>query len=120
MVLHIQSQTVAIRVRRRVVAIDDDQKKDLIAAGEQILGALTEVVTAARRSLAEGGIGSATGLANPSNLMVGDARPERFLHSLNMEQREHLRRLLLEPFVARIEVDWSDGRPVQTFYFARR
>ena len=102
------------------MAIDDDQKKDLIAAGEQILGALTEVVTAARRSLAEGGIGSATGLANPSNLMVGDARPERFLHSLNMEQREHLRRLLLEPFVARIEVDWSDGRPVQTFYFARR
>jgi hypothetical protein len=53
-------------------------------------------------------------------MMVGDAKPERFLHSLNTEQRDHLRRLLLEPFVARVEVDWEDGRAVQTLYFARR
>src|SRR5689334_6680803 len=102
------------------VPADDDQKQSLIAAAEHILSALSEVVTAAQRSLAGGEIGSRTGLANPSNTMVGDAKPERFLYNLNAEHRDHLRRLLLEPFVARVEVEWEDGRTVQTLYFARR
>jgi hypothetical protein len=102
------------------VAIGDDQNQILIGAAEHILDALGEVASAARWSLAGGEIGSRTGLANPSNMMVGDAMPEKFLHNLKVEQRDHLRRLLLEPFVARVDVDWEDGRPVQTLYFARR
>jgi UvrD-like helicase C-terminal domain len=102
------------------VAIDDDQKQILIGAAEHILDALGEVASAAQGSLAGGGIGSRTGLAKPSNMMVGDVKPERFLHNLNVDLGDHLRRLLLEPFVARVDVDWEDGRPVQTLYFARR
>lgn len=99
---------------------DDNQKQTLIATAEGILGALSEVCAAAQTSLASGEIGSRSTLAAPSNMMVGDARQERFLQTLNTEQRDHLRRLLQEPFVARVEVDWQDGRPVETLYFARR
>jgi UvrD-like helicase C-terminal domain len=54
--------------------------------------------------------------------MVGESKPERFQRTRNNEEREHLRRLLLEPFVARVEVDWQTGgaRSVETFYFPRR
>lgn len=103
------------------MASDEHQKQDWTETAERILRALSEVVEAAQHMLAEGsGSFSPTFLANPSNMMVGDAKPERFMHGRNMEQRENLRRLLFEPFVARIEVDWGNGTPVQTFYFARR
>ena len=100
---------------------DDRKKQDWIETAERILAALSEVVLAAQQALAGRSESfPATFLANPSNMMVGDAKPERFMHAQNMEQRDSLRRLLLEPFVARVEVEWGDGKPVQTYYFARR
>lgn len=47
-----------------------------------------------------------------SNMMVGDTNPEKTIHAKNSEERAALRRLLDEPLVARVDVDWSpEGRP---------
>jgi hypothetical protein len=102
---------------------DDDARKVLSDVGEEILTALTAVVRAAHQALshAPGGM-SRTALVNPSNTMVGDCAPEKFSRAKYTEDRQNLRRLLLEPFVARVEVDWgpSARRSVQTLYFPRR
>ena len=53
--------------------------------------------------------------------MVGEAKPERQIVARYAEERADLARLLLDPFVARVEVDWLEGGPEQTtYYFARR
>src|SRR5262249_41099112 len=60
-------------------------------------------------------------LAVPSNRMVAEAKPERHMLARNAEERAHLARLLLDPFVARVEVEWlKSGPPQTTYYFARR
>lgn len=100
-----------------------DPKQSLGEVGEQIFAALEGVVEAAQNALAEGPQGvSRDSLVRPSNLMVGDAKPEKTIHAKNSEQRAALRRLLDEPLVARVDVDWSlEGGPsVQTIYFPRR
>ena len=90
--------------------------------GEKILAALSAIAQAARRTLTDRSAGiSGAALINRSNMMVGVGKPEKFIHALNAELRDHLRRLQFEPFIARIEVDWEDdSRPSQTFYLARR
>lgn len=101
--------------------LEDQKKQRWIDTAERILLALSEVARAAQETLAKGAGGfSSSSLANPSNMMVADAKPERFMHARTMEQRDSLRRLLLEPFVARVEVDWEGGTAVQTYYLARR
>jgi hypothetical protein len=74
---------------------------------------------AAQRALAYAPSGTTVTLAIPSNMMVGEAKAERFDHARNSEVREQLRRLLIEPFVARVEVEWeSEGeRSLETIYF---
>src|SRR5262249_7960377 len=89
----------------------------------QILAALENIFRSAQRALEEGPSGiSRESLVRPSNMMVGDANPERTIHAKHVEQRAALRRLLDEPLVARVDVDWSpEGRSlVQTIYFPRR
>jgi hypothetical protein len=101
----------------------DDQKQILNHVGEKILTAMDEVAQAAQRALSEAPSRiSTSALIHPSNLMVGEAEPERRMQATNAEERASLRRLLDEPFVACVEVDWGlEGRPsVQTFYFPRR
>jgi UvrD-like helicase C-terminal domain len=101
----------------------DDPRPVLNEVGEQILAALENVSQSAQRALAEGPSGiSRDSLVRPSNMMVGDANPERAIHAKNAEERTALRRLLDEPLVARVDVDWSpEGRSlVQTIYFPRR
>jgi hypothetical protein len=101
----------------------DDQKQCLSDVGEEILAALSVVVQAAQQALSGGSSGiSAAALLRPSNLMVGEAHAERFIVAQNAEQRASLRRVLSDPFVARVEVDWGTGgkQSVQTIYFARR
>jgi hypothetical protein len=90
--------------------------------GEEILTALQAVFLTAQRALAYAPSGSTVNLAIPSNMMVGEAKAERFDHARKSEVREQLRRLLIEPFVARVEVEWeSEGeRSLETIYFPRR
>jgi hypothetical protein len=102
---------------------DDNPKPILNEVGEQILAALESIFQSAQRALAEGPSGiSRDSLVRPSNMMVGDAKPERAIHARNAEERIALRRLLDEPLVARVDVDWSpEGRSlIQTIYFPRR
>jgi UvrD-like helicase C-terminal domain len=97
----------------------EDQERILNEVGEEILVALTAVAQAAQRSLSEAyDRVSTNSLANPSNLMVGRGNAERYIDAVNSAARENLLRLLHEPFVARVEVDWG-GDGVQTYYFSR-
>ncbi len=104
-------------------SLGSDQSRDraLNQVGEEILTALGTVAEAARSTLAGGSGISTSALVNPSNLMVGESKPERLMFAQNSELRAQLRLLLTEPFVARVEVDWaSEGGRVETFYFPRR
>ena len=107
---------------RRPSKSDDDPKPILNEVGEQILAAVESVARSAQSALAEGPSGvSRDSLIRPSNMMVGDANPEKTIHAKNAEERAALRRLLDEPLVARVDVDWSkEGGSVQTIYFPRR
>ena len=96
-----------------------DKNETISTVAEQILAALDAVFKTARSSL-EAPSGSIS-LVHPSNPMVGEMKPERFKFAQDLEVRAQLRRLLIEPFVARVEVEWvSDRGLVQTYYFPRR
>jgi hypothetical protein len=98
----------------------EDQERILNDVGEEILVALTTVAQAAQRALSEASVRISTNaLVNPSNLMVGPGSAERNINAINSAARENLLRLLREPFVARLEVDWGGGQSVQTYYFSR-
>lgn len=100
----------------------EDQERTLNDVGEEILVGLTSVAQAAQQALSERPAGiCANALANPSNLMVGQGKAERYIDAINSTARENLRRLLREPFVARVEVDWGgEGeQSAQTYYFSR-
>jgi len=104
-------------------SLGSDQSRDraLNQVGEEILTALGTVAEAARSTLAAGSGISTSALVNPSNLMVGESKPERLMFAQNSELRAQLRLLLTEPFVARVEVDWAfEGGRVEPFYFPRR
>jgi hypothetical protein len=103
------------------VTSSDKKKETVIEVGDELLVALGAVAGAARRALSDGSSGiSTSALINPSNMMVGVGAPERHAHALNSAQRDALRRLLIEPFIGRIEVEWkNENRPPQTFYLAR-
>lgn len=99
-----------------------DQERTVDQVGEEILAALAMVAQAAQRALSEARAGVSPGaLVNRSNMMVGAGRAERFIESLNESARENLLRLLREPFMARVDVDWGEGasESVQTYYFSR-
>jgi UvrD-like helicase C-terminal domain len=82
------------------------------------MGAISD---AARQEISSRSGGSPqAALATPSKLMVGDAKPERFLRAMDAEARAELARLLVDPFVARVEVEWLASGARQTYYFARR
>ena len=86
------------------------KEQTLNSVGEEILSALTTIAQAAQRALSVARTGiSSTALANPSNAMVGEDKAEKQIYAMNSAQRENLRRLLREPFVARVEVDWGCG-----------
>lgn len=100
----------------------EDQEQTLNDVGEEILAALSNVAQAAIRALSDARAGISTNaLANPSNLMVSEGKAERNIVAINSAVRENLERLLREPFVARVEVDWVRGgeHSVQTYYFSR-
>jgi hypothetical protein len=108
---------------RRPSKADDDPKPILNEVGEKILAALESIARSAQSALAEGPSGvSRDSLIRPSNMMVGDANPEKTIHTKNAEERAVLRKLLDEPLVARVGVDWGkEGHSsVQTIYFPRR
>jgi hypothetical protein len=72
---------------------------------DEILAAMSTVSNAAAQALASHHQHpSFTALAVPSNPMVGEAKPERFMLAKEAEQRADLARLLLDPFIAKVEV----------------
>lgn len=98
-----------------------NRSRVLIGLGDEILAAMGAVSEAARQELSSRAQGaSIAALATPSKLMVGDAKPERFLRAKDAEAKAELARLLLDPFVARVEVEWLVNGARQTYYFARR
>ena len=103
------------------MASSDNKKEVVIGVGDEVLAALGTIADVARQTLGGKSFGvSTSGLINSSNMMVGVGNPERHAHALNTDLREALRRLLFEPFVSRIEVEWkNENRPRQTFYLAR-
>lgn len=99
-----------------------NRKQILAGLGDEILAAMATVSEAAAEALSSSNDSVLLNtLAIPSNRMVGEAKPERFWMAMNAEQRADLARLMLDPFIARVEVEWSRGGPPQTtYYFARR
>ena len=70
---------------------DDDQKRVLTDVGEEILVALEELAKAAERAFFDAPPGiSTSALANPSNMMVGTAEPQRRLQAKNADERASL------------------------------
>ena len=101
---------------------DDSQEKILHYVGEEILASLGAVAHAAQRALSNDTFDTPTiNLANPTNTMVGEDKAQRKYRELHSDVGAALRRLVREPFVARVEVQWDadGGKPVQTFYFSR-
>ncbi|MEH2565219.1 hypothetical protein V1289_004846 [Bradyrhizobium sp. AZCC 2289] len=102
--------------------LDESRLKVLADLGEEILAALHTISDAAHDALAYGRIGpSPETLLRQSNMMVGDAKPERFIGATVSEAKEALRRLSSDPFVARVEIDWNEGSGGrrETYYLAR-
>jgi UvrD-like helicase C-terminal domain len=100
----------------------DEEELDVILTevGEEILVALAKIAQAAQTGLSSSSTVSTGVLANPSNTMVRPGRAEQHLNAINFAVRENLRRLLDEPFVARVEVDWNKGdEELETYYFSR-
>lgn len=100
----------------------DSRDQVLVNLGDEILTAMAAVSEAAGEILSVPNSGaSPTALAAPSNRMVGEAKPERRMLASNAEQRSALARLIEDPFVARVDVEWRKGGPSQTtYYLARR
>ncbi|WP_439401428.1 ATP-binding domain-containing protein [Bradyrhizobium sp. DASA03068] len=100
----------------------DGRDQVLVNLGDEILAAMANVSEAAGEALSGSSGGpSLTALATPSNRMVGEAKPERLMLARNAEERTALARLIEDPFVARVDVEWQKGGPPQTtYYFARR
>jgi hypothetical protein len=104
------------------LTVPADKQKEIVGKlGERILAALQDIADAAQRA-ASNRTGTGLSLANPSNRMVGDAKAEKLHHASMSEERTSLNRLMLEPFVARVEVAWKgEGKqPYKTYYFPRR
>jgi hypothetical protein len=108
-------------MRNCALESSDGKSEIVIRVGEEILAALTSIANGARSTLEGRSFGLSTdAVVNRSNMMVGVGNPERFVHAQNAGLREALRRLLLEPCIARVEVEWkNEARPKQTLYFAR-
>jgi hypothetical protein len=108
-------------MRNCILESSDGKSEIVIRVGEEILAALTSIADSARQTLGARSFGlSADTIVNRSNMMVGVGKPERFIHEHNTDLRDALRRLLLEPCIARVEVEWDrENRSAQTFYFAR-
>ncbi|MHC2432712.1 ATP-binding domain-containing protein [Bradyrhizobium sp. USDA 4451] len=101
---------------------DQNRLRSLIDLGEHILAALHTISDAAHDALSQGQFGpSPASLLRQSNMMIGDAKPERFIGATAAETRDALRRLTVDPFVARIEIDWTEGKAhkQETYYLAR-
>ncbi|WP_342726636.1 hypothetical protein AAFG07_07270 [Bradyrhizobium sp. B097] len=99
-----------------------DKNSALIALGEEILAALDAVEAAARSALSsEAPALAMPTLAYPQNQIAGENWTERFVSTRNAEARRVIRLLLIEPFIARVKVDWGPkDRGVQTLYFPAR
>jgi hypothetical protein len=75
----------------------DEKQKTLSDVGEQILTALGKVARSAEDALAHGPSGvSPSSLINASNLMLGDAKPEKFIQAKNAAERAIFRKLMDE------------------------
>ena len=95
------------------------REQSVMGVANEILEALATVSDAASEALSQPESDLSMVLANPSNMMVGDARPERAIRARKADDRKHLARLQDDPFVARVKVKWEGGGPAETYFFSR-
>ena len=80
----------------------------LNSVGEENIGALSKVAQSAKTEINSSSKRNLPStLVNPSNFMVGQGKAERNVTEINTAVLDDLRRLLREPFVARVEVKWE-------------
>src|SRR5436309_1123059 len=89
--------------RGALTTSEEELERIINDVGEQIFVALKDVAQAAQTELSGSTATSTNTLVNPTNSMVGLARAERNVGAINSAVRDDLRRLLREPFVARVE-----------------
>lgn len=102
--------------------LDDKKREELCDLGPRLLDALESVEKAARGKLrASSPSVSGDVFAGGSNTVVDGDRAIAALASIRTDVREHLARLMREPFVARVKVEWYDSDPpeAQTLYISR-
>lgn len=102
--------------------LNNEQTRILTEIGSQLLTALDKIAKLARTKLAGKASTPPTDtLAISTNTMVGGPSPERRLAEIYLQDREYLKRLEGEPFVARVVVRWEDEEPAreETLYISR-
>lgn len=102
------------------VTLDVEMGRKLTETGERLLQALADVAMVALDRLARGPKTAPTDvLARGTNSMVGSSPAIARLVANHANDRENLRRLEREPFVARLVVRWEDEGREETLYVAR-
>ena len=92
------------------MALDQKQQNRLRMLGEEILRALETLVLEATQQL---GPDPATTdvLAVDANPMTGASRGRQSIGQARTDTRRDLQRITREPFVARLDVAWTDDQP---------
>ena len=93
------------------MALSKPQKQMLSDVGSQILNVLDRVAREAQNKLSSGRSQSTQALAAGTNIMVDGIAASRNLAAIHSWDRENLRRLEREPFVAQVAVVWADEDP---------
>lgn len=97
--------------------LSEEHRETLRTVARDLLTALEEVANAAADSLSGSSL-STNALADGSKSITGDDRPARQLSRIRLEMRQHIERILREPFVNMVRVRWDDAR-VDTLYVTR-
>lgn len=104
------------------MALTDNKKKIVTQIGAQLLRALEAIARTAVTQLAATSPQAPTGVfATSQNPMVGGRSAEQQVSTIYYQEQTHLKRLIREPFVARLLVRWEDETPVreETLYVTR-
>jgi hypothetical protein len=88
--------------------LSDEEIETLRTISGDLLAALEEVAAAAERALSPPNRGAAP-LASPFNRITGEDKARENLERIRDEVRRHVERVLREPFVNKVRLQWEDG-----------
>ena len=104
------------------MALDEGRQRFLMELSQAVLGALESLSRAARSKLDESCPGGPTDvLAVDTNPMVGGSKGRAVVRASYDSDRRSLAQVAREPFLARVEVDETDGEPTdrKVWYITR-